>query len=628
MAASILGAGPINWDGDVDVEGYRTYHATYQVLTLVNDGPYIAMNCAGLPYPGSVWQIGNDLDPFVWCLFTRNARPRNQQEANVIWDVQVTFTNKPPDGRRNRCTDHPITDPLLEPARLSGSFSKYSEEATIDRFGQAIVSSSWERLRGPQVEFDATRISFRVEMNTAQLFLALVGSMVNTVNAFDLYGLPPRCIKLSSASWQRLFYGQCYVYYKWVFEFEANYKKDAYGNIYSGFDRDLDDEGTRVLNGHWLPNDGTGQADYVVDKLGGVVIPNKDNPAHYIAYKDRYGASGPVLLNGAGLPAFAGIRMGPSLFISRVARNGTGKHFKWDLGDPKNWTQLATNPAAPPTWSAGRWGYGALVKMVCSGTTPANSTIYFLCTNSLGTKGTPDTGGRTVGDWESYKPSGSTAVDSASNAIPTLNNLSDTISATYNPATTYVAGDYVSADTGIGPYFMSLVDAQKHTNYDLVADAVMAKRGIKGNDPKTGFTRDNWVFLKTSPFNPPIWEACKNYEFGTLVFYRDPADDTTRSGIYIQLNINGSQNANGKGIGLQGNSAEPSRNDPNNSWSNLTNLLTTSSDKGAYVGLNDGVNGIYNTADFVTLRALAGRRHVEKYDGSDFTLLGLPLVLE
>ena len=75
--------------------------------------------------------------------------------------------------------------------------------------------------------------------------------------------------------------------------------------LYETFDRDLLDEGTKVLNGHWANPDGstgTGAlSQWHLDSINGAA-PDRFNPSHFIRYKDRNGENTRCLLNGRGTP--------------------------------------------------------------------------------------------------------------------------------------------------------------------------------------------------------------------------------------------------------------------------------------------------------------------------------------
>lgn len=243
---------PVVWSGSTDDEGHRTYKVRWLVDTNVAEGPASVLEATGLPVVGSQWNFGGDSDLWAWCLPAMQASPTVSGEACNLWTVDQTFSTKPP--AVQRCADQKIDDPLLIPPEISGDFKNYTEEATEDRFGFKITNSAWEAIRGPKVEFDHNRQSVKIKMNFAMLNLPFVTAMIDTVNAFPIWGFPARCVKLSKATWDRKFYGSCYVYYSYTFEFDVSINQDGT----SGFDRNLDDEGTKVLHGHWGHWSGTG----------------------------------------------------------------------------------------------------------------------------------------------------------------------------------------------------------------------------------------------------------------------------------------------------------------------------------------------------------------------------------
>lgn len=281
-----------------DEEGHREYKVQHLVEADPTDGPANVLQTPGLPLPGSLWIVDNDVDIWAWCRFNTDVRLHpdyREGEKAKWWIVEQTFGTKPPP--LQRCQDQQFDDPLLEPPKISGEFVKRSEETVRDRFGAPVINSAWEQLRGPQIEFDVSSPAVRIEQNVARLGLELFGPMVNTVNAFPLWGLPRRCIKLSNVSWERKYYGQCYPYYTRTLEFEINVTSDENGLLVSGFDRELLDEGTKALNGHW--DDASGN--WVIDNIGGSA-PSRFNPSHFIRVKDRQGENMRVVLDGLGKP--------------------------------------------------------------------------------------------------------------------------------------------------------------------------------------------------------------------------------------------------------------------------------------------------------------------------------------
>lgn len=308
--ATQLFNGARKWSMTRDDAGYRTYKISLRVEGAVTDGPANVLRTPGLPLPGTPWIVDDDFDPWSWCRPDATVTPEKSDEPNRFWTVEHTFSNKPPAQDKQRCHDQQIEDPLLEPQKISGTFAKYQEEAAFARTikyysGTALIrtessarilTSSHEQVRGAQVEFDKNRPQVKIEQNVATLGLATFAAMIDTVNAAPLWGLPARCIKLTNASWERKFHGLCYLYYTRVFEFDINYNT---------FDRDLVDEGTKVLNGHWAGSDTPGTADdsagWILDKIDGLP-PDPSNPAHFIRAKDRNGENMRVILNGEGIP--------------------------------------------------------------------------------------------------------------------------------------------------------------------------------------------------------------------------------------------------------------------------------------------------------------------------------------
>lgn len=303
MATQLL-TGLSRWSLTRDEAGYREYRCTHKIKAAAADGPRNVLNTAGLPLPGSQWSFRDDADPFVWCRANAEVRlAREDDAAGAIWLVDQVFSNKPLDDKKNRCQDAEIEDPLLEPQRVSGSFARFQEEAVEDRWGDPIVNSAHEQIRGDAVTFDASRPTVRVAQNVPLLQLDLVAPMVDTVNVQPIWGLPARSIKLSNFSWERKFYGQCSVYFERVFDFEIRTKLNPVTNIAFGdWDREVPDEGSKVLSGHWATVEECATPGWVLDDICGVA-PDKDNPAHFIRFTDRHGNPARVMLDGNGTPA-------------------------------------------------------------------------------------------------------------------------------------------------------------------------------------------------------------------------------------------------------------------------------------------------------------------------------------
>lgn len=263
MAGVLIGR--IDWSGQRDKEGHRDYKIRWLVNSLYADGPAVVMNTAGLPAVGATWAFGNDVDAWAFCWPNWKMTPIITKEPNQYWIVEQHFTTKP----LKRCQDTDIENPLNEPDRISGSFTKFTREATHDRNGDPIKSSSHEQIRGSVVERDDNRPNVTIEKNLVTLPLSTFAPMIDTLNDAPLWGLPARTIKLSNASWQRQLYGTCTFYYTVSYEFDVNYDT---------FDKTLIDEGTKVL------------------ACGG--DPTK--PEDFVVYKDINGENTRVILDGNG----------------------------------------------------------------------------------------------------------------------------------------------------------------------------------------------------------------------------------------------------------------------------------------------------------------------------------------
>ncbi len=284
--AFTLVPGHRTWSMRRDDEGHREYEIEHMVKGLTTDGPFRALNTPGLPLPGATWSFDSDFDPWAWCRPTATVTPVLQNEPNRHFLVKQTFSTKP----NKRCGDNPIEDPLLEPVKVSGSFVKEKEEATHNRFGFPINNSAHEQVRGPKVEFDHNRPNIKIEFNKPLLNLALLCQLLDGVNDSPLWGLAPRCIKLSGVSWERKYQGFCSPYYTITLEFEINFNT---------FDRQILDEGTKVLRGQW--DRATGAWRLIGNANG--VAPDPTNPQDFVKSFDKSGALCKIVLNGYGLPA-------------------------------------------------------------------------------------------------------------------------------------------------------------------------------------------------------------------------------------------------------------------------------------------------------------------------------------
>jgi hypothetical protein len=289
------------WSGSTDAQGHRDYKIKWIVKALTTEGPAAVLLAEGLPRPGTPWQLDDDSDPWAFCKsdMSVDLHEHTEGDPHIWWVVNQRFSTKPD----FRCNDSKVDNPLLEPMTVSGGFSKEKREAVRDRHGDLLQSSSFEQFRGQKIEFDCHKPNVKIGQNVHDLQLSLCASMVNHVNQQTMWGLNPRCVKLSNFSWERKQYGQCFVYFKREFDFDADYNT---------FDRYLLDEGTKALNGEWDKT--TTDGAYVIKNIPrydpidkktiiGSLPPDNKNPQHFKRWQDRNGENTRVILNGAGMPA-------------------------------------------------------------------------------------------------------------------------------------------------------------------------------------------------------------------------------------------------------------------------------------------------------------------------------------
>lgn len=293
---AILRDGPLDWRLSSDDNGYRTYKLRLLIeVTDSEDGPATAAQCAGVPLPGDMWAIDNDLDVWVWARPDYTITPLVNEEPNYWFVGEYTFSNKPltrdQAERRRGCHDIQIEDPLLEPHRVSGTFSKKTKEATHDRFGNAILNPAHEVVRGPAVEFDESRPTIKVVQNVPLLQFDLLCFLIDGLNDSALWGFPARWVRFANCTWEQQYHGQCYGYYTRTLEFEVR----------EDWDRDILAEGEKVLKGHW-GDEGEEGAGWVLDEIGGEA-PDPDDPSHFIRAVDRHGNPTRLILTDGGEPA-------------------------------------------------------------------------------------------------------------------------------------------------------------------------------------------------------------------------------------------------------------------------------------------------------------------------------------
>ena len=287
--------GPVRWGLSRTNEFHREYSLVSRVeCTSVRDGPHAVLNTPGLFLPGAYWHVFDDIDPWALCKGDATVRSVIDREKNVHWEVEQKFSTAPDEegqgAGQGPGDDSEKEDPLSEPPKVSGSFVKYSREATHDRFGSPLKYSSHEQMRGGQVEFDANRASVRVQRNQISLSLSAITAAMDHVNSSSMWGVGPRCVKLSGCQWERKYHGKEYIYYDVTLEFDIQFDT---------FDRDVLDEGTKVINGRW---EKAGEdAGWKLVNIAGAA-PDFRNPTHFIRAVDRKNNPIRALLNGSGFP--------------------------------------------------------------------------------------------------------------------------------------------------------------------------------------------------------------------------------------------------------------------------------------------------------------------------------------
>lgn len=285
MTATLI-PGQATWSSQRDDTGQRSYTISHKVSTdSYLDGPAVVMNTPGLPQIGDTWNFDNDIDIWAFCdaYMKVSVLGGDDDSKCKYWRVEQKFSTT----AGFRCMDTERASPLTEPVKVSGTFVKYTQAVQKDRHNDFVMSSSFEPIVGAAMERDYNRPTVQIEQNVPDLMLWVVCQMLDRVNSVGMWGLLPRCVKLSSFSWERLYYGKCNIFYKRTMGFDIRYDT---------FDPKICDFGTKALNGYAHPETGV----WTLLPIPGA--PSRYNPDHFCVIKDKYGETSPSLLNGAGIP--------------------------------------------------------------------------------------------------------------------------------------------------------------------------------------------------------------------------------------------------------------------------------------------------------------------------------------
>lgn len=264
MAASVID-GQHSWNVKLDEKGHRDYTITFKIRCLKTDGPYALLSAAGAPTIGSWWYFDGDADPWAFCTPETMFEPALEGEPNTIWLATYYFTTRP----QSRCQDQSITDPMLEPYQISGSFVRKQLVLRTNRAGAVIRQPNFETVKG--LTSDASNATVTISANVWALNLPIWTAQLNSVNDATLWGMAVDCVKFSGASWERKLYGLCNLYYTLKFEFEINPETHAI--------RDVVQQGIKVRKGAW---NNAAPPVWVPD-----VNANKNNPASFEPFKNH-----------------------------------------------------------------------------------------------------------------------------------------------------------------------------------------------------------------------------------------------------------------------------------------------------------------------------------------------------
>lgn len=221
--AKVIGLHTVEFEQEEE-SGHRTFTAKYKVAHDIDEGPLAIESADGLPAIGDHWEP-DELDeideyarrtPYAKCTYMVEGERANYSI------VEIHFTTKP----IKRCQDTQIENPLLEPPKISGSFIEQTMKAVYDIALNPVMNSAGERM---DVEIEASSLTVDISVNVDESPISLIATMLHKLNDAELWGLPAKCIKLSTASWETLYWGVCTKYYKlnMGFKIRAPYSIDS-----------------------------------------------------------------------------------------------------------------------------------------------------------------------------------------------------------------------------------------------------------------------------------------------------------------------------------------------------------------------------------------------------------------
>lgn len=241
--AFVASRGPIKKSASANKEGERKYEVTYLVETGTGDGPLVAVvgltTALSLTVGTSFYNVDGESDAYALLTHAYKVEKHSApEEKGAYWKVTLYWETITAEGS-DRDPTNPVQNPLNDPVKISGTFSKGTRKVSRDRTNTLIKNTSHDPI---YVDKDEARPTVRIEKNVSTLPLSSITNLINNVNSVLMWGLSARKIKFSSASWTKKYWGTT-VYYTLVYEFEIN--TDT-------FDRsDIPDRNNKHIRGTW-----------------------------------------------------------------------------------------------------------------------------------------------------------------------------------------------------------------------------------------------------------------------------------------------------------------------------------------------------------------------------------------